>query len=298
MTTDLPVWARDILSAPPQRGEGLNCWLLKASIALRRAGRAEEEITETLQCLTADQAIRPGEIERAVRRSAEYMTDSGTIHPAAAKWPELDTATRAKIAAQYDGGAVELWERSPIRFDDDTSHTEKIVDAIFPGNPLLCVADGPETAVTGPRESFRGQLGNKGLIVPSPMSALTGINQEGEVSVRCLDNTAPRRYLIVEQDSGPMDTQAAVIMHLATMAPLVLVVHSGGKSLHSWFVCGDQPEGALLRFFRYGVTLGADRATWTRCQLVRMPDGTRCKDGEKKRQAVLYFNPAVLESCK
>ena len=31
-------------------------------------------------------------------------------------------------------------------------------------------------------------------------------------------------------------------MHLATMAPLVLVVHSGGKSLHSWFVCGTQPE--------------------------------------------------------
>ena len=55
----------------------------------------------------------------------------------------------------------------------------------------------------------------------------------------------------------------------------------------------------LLRFFRYAVSLGADRATWTRCQLVRMPDGTRRKDGVKKRQAVFVLcTPAVLENCK
>ena len=204
----------------------------------------------------------------------------------------MDEAARAAVVAQHDGGVVELWERSPVRFDDELSRAEEIIDRLFPGNPLLCSADGPETATTGPRESFRGQLATKGLIVPSPMTKLTGLNQHGGESARCLENTGPRQFLIVEQDSGPMDEQAAVIMHLAEQAPLVLVVHSGGKSLHAWFACGNQSELTVRRFFDGAVRLGADRATWTRCQLVRMPDGTRYTNGKAIRQAVLYWNPS------
>jgi len=296
MTIDLPVWARDILSSPPRRGEGLNPWLMRASVALRRSGRSEAETIEELRCLTAGEPVKPGEIERAARRSAEYVNNDGAAYrPPAPKWPAVDKAARAAVIAEHDGGAVELWERSPARFDDDSSHTEEIVDRLFPGNPLICVADGPESAVTGPRESFRGRLGGKGLIVPSPMTKLTGINQDGEEAVRCLDNTGPRRFLIVEQDSGTQDEQAAVIFHLANQAPLLLVVHSGGKSLHSWFACGSQPESVLRRFFNHAVSLGADHALWTRCQLCRMPDGTRRKDGKTVRQAVLYWNPGNTE---
>jgi len=267
---------------------------MRASLALRRAGRSDAEAVEILRCLTTGEPIKHGEIERAVARSIEYMIDNGIRRPVPPKWPEVDKAARAAVVAQHDGGAVELWERSPVRFFDDESHTEEIIDRLFPGNPLLSVADGPETAITGPRESFRGRLGGKGLIVPSPMTKLLGINQDGKESARCLDNTGPRQFLIVEQDSGPMDEQAAVIRHLAQQAPLVLVVHSGGKSLHSWFVCGNQCEDTLRRFFVGAVRLGADRATWTRCQLVRMPDGTRHKPGKAARQAVLYFNPEVV----
>ena len=41
------------------------------------------------------------------------------------------------------------------------------------------------------------------------------------------------------------------------------------------------------------VSLGADRATWTRSQFVRMPDGTR---DNGNRQAVYFFNPEVLNN--
>jgi hypothetical protein len=126
------------------------------------------------------------------------------------------------------------------------------------------------------------------------MTALTGLNQEGKTSARCLDNTGPRRFLVVEQDSGTADEQAAIIMHLAEQAPLVLVVHSGGKSLHSWFVCGQQPESTLRQFFDAAVKLGADPAMWVRCQLARMPDGSRPQHGENVRQAVLYWNPDII----
>ena len=124
------------------------------------------------------------------------------------------------------------------------------------------------------------------------MSKLTGITQEGKESARCLDNTGRRRFLVIEQDSGKEDEQAAVIMHLAEQSPLALVVRSGGKSLHSWFPCGGATRIRRPTVFRPCRASGADRATWTPCQLVRMPDGVRNKPGGKRvRQSVLVLEP-------
>ena len=81
-------------------------------------------------------------------------------------------------------------------------------------------------------------------------------------------------------------------MHLAERAPLALAVHSGSKSLHGWFYCVGQSEERLRDFMRYAVMLGADPATWTRCQFVRMPDGMR---DNGKRQTVYFFNPEVVK---
>ena len=110
----------------------------------------------------------------------------------------------------------------------------------------------------------------------------------GKRSMRCLDNTGPRRFLIVEFDDGTFDKHSALLWHLGKFAPLVMCVHSGGKSLHGWFFVADEPEPTIEKFFRYAVSLGADPATWTRCQLVRMPDGQR-ENGN--RQRVIYFKP-------
>ncbi len=129
------------------------------------------------------------------------------------------------------------------------------------------------------------------LIVPSPMSARTGRTQDGRVSEHTLDNTGPRRFLIIEQDSGDADEQAAVLLHLAQRAPLALAVHSGSKSIHGWFLAEGEPEDDLHAFMRRAVTLGADRATWTRSQFVRMPDGFR---DNGRRQTVHFFNPEVI----
>jgi len=123
------------------------------------------------------------------------------------------------------------------------------------------------------------------------MSATTGLTQDGRTSARCLGNTGPRKYLVVEQDTGTADEQAAVLLHLAERAPLVLVVTSGNKSLHGWFGCQDASDANLRDFFNYAVMLGADPATWTPCQLVRMPEGRRDNGA---RQAVFFMNKEVL----
>ena len=106
--------------------------------------------------------------------------------------------------------------------------------------------------------------------------------------MRCLANTGPRHYLVVEFDQGSFDQHAALLWHLRKFAPLMICVHSGGKSLHGWFFVADESEPVIEEFFRYAVSLGADPATWTRCQLVRMPDGQR---DNGKRQRVVFFDP-------
>src|SRR4030095_15110837 len=83
------------------------------------------------------------------------------------------------------------------------------------------------------------------------------------------------------------DTCAAILLHLAEFAPMVCAVHSGNKSIHGWFFVQGLAEARLIRFMRYAGSLGGDRATWTRSQFVRMPDG--CRDNGN-RQTVFFLN--------
>jgi len=97
---------------------------------------------------------------------------------------------------------------------------------------------------------------------------------------------------VIEQDSGDIDDQASVLLHLHGCAPLAIAVHSGNKSIHGWFYCAGQPEEKLRCFMEYAVAIGADPALWTPSQFTRMPDGRRDKG---KQQTVFYFNPGVLK---
>lgn len=290
-TGELPQFVRDLLASPPRRGEGLNLWFYRVARVLHPF-RLPGEIELLLAAATLEQPVQHGEIKRAVERSAATAWQPGqpTAHAPALKWPQVNVEQREAVIAP-GLGLVDLWEAPPRRFDDGESHSEAIIDALFPGNPLLCVGQTSYQFATRTREDWRGELAHQQLIVPSPMTAPTGRTQDGEESAHTLENTGPRRFLIVEQDTGNADEQAAVLLHLAARAPLVLAVHSGSKSIHGWFMAAGQSEDRLKRFMRYAVTLGADRAVWTRSQFVRMPDGTR---DNGNRQVVYFFNPEVI----
>ena len=291
VASDLPQFVRDLLASPPKRGEGLNLWLFRTARVLHPY-RSAAEITRLLEAVTAGEPFKPREIERAVERSAAVAWKPGqrvavTHAPA---WPRVNAEQREAVIAS-GAGLVDLWELSPVRFTDSQSHTEEIIDRLFPGSPLLCVGKSNSQFSTRHRESWRGQLTNMALIVPSPMNARTGHTQDDRESEHTLENTGPRRFLVIEQDRGSVDEQSAVLLHLAERAPLALAVHSGSKSIHGWFYCANQPEERLRVFMRYAVSLGADQATWTRSQFVRMPGGTR-SCGEP--QVVYFFNPGVV----
>ena len=288
----LPQFVRDLLSSPPRRGGGLHSWFFKTARVLHPF-RSREEIVELLRSATHGEPVQAGEIESAVHNSAECAWQPGQFAPRAriSPWPALDQAKRAEIIA--GGGELsDLWELSPLRVKGEESQTEEIIDALFPSDSLLCCGASSKSFSTRPRSAWRGKLAGLQLIVPSPMSAVTGKTKDGRDSGHTLSNTGPRRFLVIEQDSGTQDEQAAVLLHLAKIAPLALAVHSGSKSIHGWFYCEGRPEALLRRFMNYAVSLGADRATWTRSQFVRTPDGTR---DNGKRQEVYFFNPEVIK---
>ena len=304
----LPQWVNDLLGSVPKRGGGFNNWLFRAALALHPY-RTEDEIRAILENAAAacDGAVRADEIPRAIANSKASAWKGGTNGrndsstskvETNAGWPKADAAAINRLITDPDSpGLVDLWERSPLRLHDadNGSHCEVIIDALFPGNPLLCVGRSSQSFDTRPREAWRGELAGSQLIVPSPMSKLRGEKKEGGLSAHTLDNTGSRCFLVVEFDSGNFDEHAGLLWHLAHHAPLALAVHSGSKSIHGWFCCAGQSEDTLRRFMRYAVRLGADPATWTRSQFVRMPDGLRDNGNP---QSVLFFNPAVLPAVQ
>ena len=292
----LPSFIDEMLAAPPRAGEGVHNWLFRVARQLH-AHLPAVEIVALLESRVqgCGRHVSRKEIEDAVknaRAGAWQPSGNAALVQSVAKWPVVNQEQREAIVRD-NGGLADLWGESKPRIENNAAHTEAIIDRLFPGNPLLCCSKSNSDFDTKPREDWRGKMSALALIVPSPMSAVTGQTKDGKESKHTLANTGARRFLICEFDTGTADEHAALLIHLAGYAPLVCAVHSGGKSLHGWFYVHGQPAAKIEKFFRYAVSLGADHTTWTRCQFVRMPDGTR---DNGKRQTVFYTNFKPLEA--
>lgn len=298
---ELPPFLKDLLSTAPQHGEGFHTWMFKVSCHLH-AHRTEAEMFAILSTAAAGcgRHVPEREILAAIKDAWPHRWQPGQKPVTGAKpppaWPPRDENRIAEIAAADPDALDKLRASSPVNISPELHDPECLLERLFPGNPLICIGSSAREFFTAPRDSFKGTLDRFQLIVPSPMSALTGTRKsDGKPSAHCLNNTGARTYLVVECDQGDRATQAAVIRHLAKTAPLAMVVDSGGKSLHAWFHCKGQPEDRLRVFFRMAVALGGDPATWTRSQFVRMPLAIR---DNGKLQAVHFFNYANAEARK
>lgn len=167
---------------------------------------------------------------------------------------------------------------------------EAVLDALYVQDALLCLSLDIRSAVTQPRAQWRGMEASMQFIVANPMTAPTGKSKDGRLSHRCHDNaTRSRLYQVIEFDRGTPQEQAAILSALhSPKAPLILVVWSGGKSMHGWFDVRQLSDHDKARFFAAACRLGADPSLWDPCKLVRMPGGKRSNNNS---QPVLYFNP-------
>jgi hypothetical protein len=293
---------------------GVHQWLFIAALKLHALNLSDPDIECVLEQATAGyhRAMKPNEIEDAVRNSRDHIGDP-EYRPS--PWPIRDYDEIFRVVSSGPS-AADLQARLPSP-EDDENWAEPVIDALFPGNPLLCVGKSTYDFRTKAREEWRGWMRGQQLIVPSAMIAQFGTTKDGKKSEHCLSNTGERLFLGVEfdfkaitsagddwggherwlmkwaKDKGKTEADlcAALHAHLSGYRRLALVVHSGGRSLHGWYPCQGETKERLERFMRFAVSLGADPATWTKSQFVRVPDGKR---NNGKRQRILYFNPAAL----
>jgi hypothetical protein len=285
----------------PTSGDGVHSWLFYAACQFVEAGVGNEVAEQQIESLMTRPPNPTSEIRDALQSARGERSGSAIV------WPPINEEQVDAIAR--DGMPVkDLCARSPMDMRFGQNRVDAFIDLLFPANPWLCVGSTTQRFATKRREEWRGRLHNCALIVPSPMTAEVGTTKQGRQSFHALDNTGPRKYLVIEADRGGLDQQSAVLVHLGMFAPLAAVVFSGSKSLHGWFPCASKPEDTLLRFMHYAVSLGADRKMWLRSQFARIPDGHRAdgkwsdalseaglKGTPRGQQTVVYFNPEVLK---
>ncbi|MDB6171212.1 MAG: hypothetical protein JWL59_523 [Chthoniobacteraceae bacterium] len=209
----LPPGIEAQIAKQPARGDGLNLWIYKTALMLQ-GHRTPAEILEILTSATAGEPLQPNEIERAITRSARPGRDllkvgssqQHAVRQSRYVWPEYDPARREAVIATMGATVAVLQELSP----ESTADAEAILDLLFPGDPLLCVGESKSRFATLSREELRGDLSKLALIVPSPMTARTGLTQDGKESAHTLRATGLRRFLIVEHDKGTAGEQFLV----------------------------------------------------------------------------------------
>jgi hypothetical protein len=299
----------------PEPGLGINPWCMSTARCLVEYFE-DEDVIAILEAYVKESG-RDRDIRRAVSAARAYANGEIGSGESWRLWPVADYAFAHSIVIDSAANLDKLRAASSVPIGSDKLTAQAVVDALFPGNPLLCMAEEKNLFRTEPREFWRGRESGIQFIVPNAMASLQGKTKEGRDSARCLENTGERQFLVIEFDIAEtgdwepyvkewqakgistFDAQAALLVYLATKdVPrfrLTMAVHSGKKSLHGWFHCQGIPEEQTRAFMARATMIGADPATWTKCQLVRMPGGTR-DDGT--RQRVEYFNPGKQEGKK
>ena len=277
----------------PAGGQGVHRWLMDAAWACRKAGLTPDAAAQELEARMTRRPNSQNEIGDAVRKAFDaqrVIWHSKRNWETPPKWPAPNLEQLEAVAAS-GLGVVDLWEKSPVRWDDNTPRTSELLGRLFgDGDPWVCI--GSNSDFTTERLSKIVKPEQYPQIVPSPMLDKYGTTQDGRRSQHTLTNTGPRRFFVVEFDGIDRDTQAAALLHLSERAPLTMVVDSGGKSLHGWIFVAGKTDEQLRPFFQRVCALGADPAAIrNRSQFVRMPDGRR---DNGNRQHVLFFNEGTI----
>ena len=250
--------------------------------------------------------IQPNEIENSVSNayncnfekynSSSKITAISKVEEFAGEWPkQMPTPKIAKNERLIqrvikDFGTWEIDEitsQSPVDTKDLLS--DEILPFIFAPTDLLCMGKVKRFQVLPLEIWTKKKISWEEQIVPNPNSKYEGETQSGRLSGHCRAATGKRKYLVVEFDDENItkSQQTGLIRFLRkqTGAQLVMLVDSGGKSIHGWFKASID-ESTNWRFMTLAVALGADPRMWLPEQFARTPN---CKRSNGNLQSCLFL---------
>jgi hypothetical protein len=271
-----------LLQAAPPPGK-THHWLARVAGGLRHVCDAETCFKFLRFC--CDRFVHHRVVpDREISAAVDFVYNS-SVGPAVKPydWPAPDPALIERALAEV----------TPcFDVDIDTGLSARdVLPRLFRPGELVCAGHRSETALIRPLEDCLADAHFQQYIVVNPMRTTQGINKGGIPSSRCQSIVGPRRYLVAEFDDKTKTKaqQSKFVTRLAQLAPLVLVVDSGGKSLHAWFRVDGMPLRDQARFFAAACLLGADPSRWDTSGWLRMPGGLRIADGSPSiRQRILY----------
>jgi hypothetical protein len=234
--------------------------------------------------------VTASEIAQAVALVFDSEPITSKSSPPAPKPLGWQKSATERIHAGWQTTAQDLIDMSDVHPDDIDQR--ELLKCLFPDRTgLVCIArhlkyGGSKTATLAEHQD----LASAQFIVPCYMTARTGITSEGKVSPRAKSNTGERRYIVLDFDEPPSDQHPSIIRWLMGVRAPVLVISSGGKSLHAWFAPETADRDA--HFWKLAIMAGADPALQRNpAQAVRLPMGTR---DNGNRQTIVYCNPNNL----
>jgi hypothetical protein len=280
-----------IIDPPPH--DGINLWMLSTARKCQLAGFPAFHAERQIMAFEggARRKFKPGEVRRAVEKAYNTTLESSEVltrKPNRPQWEPRRTKRTEYRGALKQVSQVDLWEKSPDRIDEGMTQA-MILSWLFPDpGALVCVGKSAYEFHTARLDQFR-DLTKCQFIVPCYMTAKTGLTQDGKPSMHCLDNCGPRRFCVCDFDEPASADHPAIIWQMRKTFDLVMVLSSGGKSLHAWF---NVPEDEEEDFWAAAIPMGADPALMrNRSSFVRIPYGTRDNGA---RQMPLYFDQSKL----
>ena len=235
------------------------------------------------------------------RRIIDLMPELGTkdaasLHYAARpmlKPKRLDLL--ATIKKHFPAHLYDLWERSPVRADEDLDDAKAFL-RLFPADSVLWIA--PNIFQSGRPEhcvNFRTRTEWEGEAFAAPGTRIAPASFKVGSYRRSGDSVAQHLFTVIETDEigygklyGDKDEFCSLIRWIREACEwhLAAVVDSGGKSLHAWF---RHPGAAdVQQLAEHAVELGLDKKFAEPSQPWRSP-GVR-RENTATLQCLVYLD--------
>lgn len=272
----------------PRDGQGRRRWSWKTACLLRDRGLSVEAVAA---CILVEMRRTGPENHADVTRTVEnaFMRQASVPGPLARSSIKIQAQifepNPAAVHRFYVDGGNGVHPSSQLEF----------IRVMLGDAPAVCFGDAPyRTTTVCTAALHEGLLRKATLLVPNPMTGITGLNKEGSPSSRCESLIVQKKYQLIEYDGLDFSSQIIRLQYLRSFGvPLVATVFSGRESLHAWFLVQRMSPADQAAFFDYAVhATGADPAHRSPVQLTRLPFATRPDTGALQR-LVFFKSPSL-----
>lgn len=302
----------------PAPGTGCNPYLLGVADLGVMAGIDAQTIHDDIRHAIprGDRRVGDAEITRAINRAlADHQAGTYTPKPRPVSAVNDGKAALHKILEQGKyTDEVDIWEASPRRiWDEPKDHPCLLLSVLYAPDDLIFIGELYQEGILGdtirPVSEWIRYFQDGGKtgphVIPNPLTGTPGLKKSGNGETLRGDLSVKEyRYCVVEFDDLSREDQ--IRFWSAAKLPIVVLIDSGGKSIHAWLQVSKLAEvkapeqwqsnikGRL--YDRLLIPLGVDAACSNPSRLSRLPGHFRQE--KESMQRLLWLSDEGKSLCR